>query len=75
MTAVYPKDCVEETMEEGTSQLDMKAWQGPAGLIALFMESYFLKVGKFPNKLMENGVVGDIFSIVDDDQGLDIGKL
>ena len=75
MVAVYPQDCVEETMEESASQLGMRVWQVPSGLIIFFVESYFSKVGKFANMLMESGVFGDIFSIVDDSQGSDIRKL
>jgi len=53
----------------------MRAWQAPAGSIAIFIESYFFKVGETANKMMEKGVVGDIFSIVGNSQAPDIRKL
>lgn len=75
MVAMCLQDCVEETMEERFRQLDMTVGQAPVGFIVLLIQCNFFEMSKFADNLMENGVVADIFSLVDDSQGSDIEKL
>jgi len=62
-------------MEESSSQLDTRVRQAPLGLIILLPQGNLFKIGKLVDHLMENGVVCDIFSLVDDSQRSDVGKL